>query len=330
MRRVKINKEIKGIFCGTIVLIVATILLSMLRAWTNIDDYTIKIIAAIIGFSFVIILLFFSVILIAKFICTNIWNMKSCGDKVFDELDDYNTRWGDSKEHYNDMINAINFYYKENGKIDTFVGNDLERLFNRLEFLKIQISTKEHMITCITSIGLSFLATMIWEVFVTPQGNNIVTFISIIFTLIIAILFRYDGNINVGSNEVYNYEMQLLNNKISRAESQLLIDFESEEFLLTKKNALVAMINKCSYTIGKKQKAIIEDIKALEKVNLYVKDISEYRISRCTIGKREGYFVFTANNELVNDQYRILYKILRKHELVEKIDSCEAKLENNK
>lgn len=60
------------------------------------------------------------VAIIVKYFADGIANIRSSGDSVFPELDNYHRNWGESKEHYNDMINVIHFYYEE-GKVDNCI-----------------------------------------------------------------------------------------------------------------------------------------------------------------------------------------------------------------
>lgn len=264
---------------------------------------------------------------IVKYFINCFKNIHSCGDPFFDELDDYNRHWGETKEHYQDMINAINFYYKESGKVDTVVGKDLKRLFNRLEYLNRALSTKEHLNTCILSVGLSVCATIFFECSFGEFQNHIWYDILFVFLFLGTVISRYSTLFKGDSNQVYEYELELLKQKIDNAEKEILIDYKREDILLTKRNVLNSLIDKCSSAHGKKREDIVNDIREIEKLNLNIQDTSGLEEIRFKIGKtdREGVLFLDKNKKIINEQYNILYKILYKHELIYEMYNDEKK-----
>lgn len=138
------------------------------------------------------------------------------------------------------------------------------------------------------------------------------------------VLIKYSEMFNEGSNQIYQYELKLLNEKIENAENSLLIKYKKEDMMLTKQNVLNTLMDKCKVLFGKKYDDITNDIRIIEQINLNVEEGVDYKEIKFLIGKtkREG-ILYLDNNKLINEDYEILYKILRKYDLIYKIESIE-------
>lgn len=250
---------------------------------------------------------------IIKYFAKCIKNIRHCGDPLFGELDLYGQHWRVTKEYYNNKINAIYFYYKKGGKVDTIVGNDLKRLYNRLDFLKRKLNTREHVLTCIISVGLSVCATLFLKYAFENQMWCMWIFVVLFLVLI---LFRYFDPYS-GDEQIYEYELKLLKEKIDCAEKEILINYQKEIFLLTKQNVLNELINKCSRTYGKDRESIEKDIEIIESINLNISNPYDFKEIQFTIGKKggRGALLLDKNDHLANEQYEKLYKILDKHDI---------------
>lgn len=103
------------------------------------------------------------------------------------------------------------------------VGNDLKRLYNRYDFLKVQLGSKDFVLTCFTSVSLSIFSTLVCsyvdETKETPWFYSF--FLAILFVAIMISKNYFRGE----SDRIYEYELKLLNAKIKRAEkpSRLII-----------------------------------------------------------------------------------------------------------
>lgn len=278
--------------------------------------------ATIFLFLFLVPIIVWVGVNIIKYFINSINNIHFCGDKLFEELDSYGIHWGESKEHYQDMINVINFYYKEGGKVDTIVGNDLKRLYNRLEFLKRELSTKEHLITCVVSFGLSICATIFLDSTSEKDINQTWYMILFCFLFLAIVLVRYFGMFHEGSNQISEYELKLLKRKIAKAEEEVSEVYAREDILLTKQNVLNELMDRCVHAYGKKKEEIEKDIRAIEKLNLNIRDTYSLNEQLFQIGKKKRMIVMfmDKNDNWVNKQYEILYEVLRKYDLVSEKD----------
>ena len=95
--------------------------------------------------------------------------------------------------------------------------------------------------------------------------------------------------------------------------------------MLTKQNVLNTLMDKCKVLFGKKYDDITNDIRIIEQINLNVEEGVDYKEIKFLIGKtkREGILYLDNNNKLINEDYETLYKILRKYDLIYKIESVE-------
>lgn len=285
---------------------------------------TVKIATAIFLVLIMVPLIIWVGIAIVKYFAGSIANIHSSGDSLFAELDNYHRHWGETKEHYNDMINVIHFYYKE-GKVDSVIGKDLCKLYKRKEFLERAIGTKEYLCMCLTSVGFSICATLFLEYM--RSGDTYPIWYGMLGVLLFfaVVLIKYSEMFNEGSNQIYQYELKLLNEKIEDAENSLLIKYKKEDMMLTKQNVLNTLMDKCKVLFGKKYDDITNDIRIIEQINLNVEEGVDYKEIKFLIGKtkREGILYLDNNNKLINEDYETLYKILRKYDLIYKIESVE-------
>ena len=124
----------------------------------------------------------------------------------------------------------------------------------------------------------------------------------------------------------YKYELDLLKKKIRDAEKEVSVDYKREDMMLTKQNVLLTLIDKCKFPFGKKYDEIVNDIRSVEQINLNVEEGADYKEIKFLIGKtkREGILYVDKNsNKFINDHYKKLYDILRKYDLIYKIESVE-------
>ncbi len=248
-----------------------------------------------------------------------------CGDDLFDELVFYRNHFGESTEHYADLINAIDFYYKKGGKVDTIVGCDLKRLYKRRDFLNTQLNMKEYSITCISSAGLSIVATLLINFIYNFTNSSLYgiiyqTFLFLfLFALFFAILLlkNYADPLDE-SDRPYAYELKLLDLKIKKAEKKKHIDYQREDFLMTKQVVLRCLIQKRWHIHGKKAVEIINDIRIIEKINLNLPDYESFNEIPFYLGKKHerGVLFLDDKGHLANEQYEKLYQVLIKYGLI--------------
>lgn len=302
-------------------LIVYLVVLLVIGSTDIITEDMEMLLASIYILLMVVTILAFGGIQVAKFFIDAVRNMRSCGDLLFDELDEYKQHCGESKEHYQDVIQAISFYYLPDGYVDTIVGNDLMRLFNRAEFLRREIKTGEYLVTCITSVGLSVAASLLFAMELKNESAELLNMLIGLLVFFAMLLVPYNKIIKSDSNEIYNYELNLLEKKIAIAEEILCHPNINEEIIRTKKNVLNVLGDKYIVVFGRKNTELLDDIRCIEKLDLYVDNVDEYKKISFTIGKtkRTGILLFDEENHLINEQYKSLYHILQKYNLICKI-----------
>lgn len=258
-----------------------------------------------------------ALISVKDYFMRTIKSARSCGDILFDELDYYKNHWTESNEHYQTLINAINYYYKKDGKIDRVIGNDLKRLYNRLDFLKRGMKSNEYLFTCISSVGLSVFASLFMKTFAENIVTQIFCMIVVLVLWMAILLLNYDKSFKNENAPIYEYELKLLEEKIVAAEKSILVDYQCEDMMLTKQHVLSELIKKCGKAFGKKKKDIINDIKTVEKINLTVSDVSKYEKLTFFVGKKKQcVLLLDKNNKFATEQYRLLYLILRKYNMI--------------
>jgi len=323
------GKRVKGyIFYGVFLCAYFIVLLVLrhLAVKEIVDSEIVRWGATIFLICFVTPIIVWFSIGIIKYFKSCVRNIRSCGDELFDELDYYNAHWGETKEYFRNVMNAIAFYYKEGGKVDTVVGNDLKRLYGRLEFLERHLDTKEYLITCGVSVALSICATIICEtMFGVGELSSLYGILPVVLFLG-AILFRFYGYFNEASNQIYKYEIKLLEPKIQKAETEVRINYQREDILLTKQNLLSILMKKATSAVGKRCETIVSDIRVVEKLELNIEDESSFKEFKFKMGKtdKEG-VIFFDGKKIVNEQYEILYRILRKYDLIYEVnmENCD-------
>ena len=91
-------------------------------------------------------------------------NIKKCDDELFKKIDQYKKCWGEDKHYYIKQIQIINLYYEKGGKVDELVKNkEIERLYARADFLLIQNSLFDNLITCFYSLVISVIASFVCQ-----------------------------------------------------------------------------------------------------------------------------------------------------------------------
>lgn len=311
-----------GIFYGVV------LVLAFFAGMGRISREIVQVLLLVLLLLFAIGILCFGGIEVIKYYIKSMRNIKSCGDPLFDDLDDFKLHCGESKEHYQDMINAIDFFYAEGGKVDNSIGNDLKRLYSRLEFLKKGIAVNDHIITCITSLGLSISATMIFEAAFGTIENDVLYILTLLLGLLLfsfVFLYPYSNSCKGGERQVHMHEIEQLQRKISKAEKENIIENRDEDVMFSRRNILNALNEMYMRVLKKRREEIFGDIKIIEKLNLYVENISECRKECFVIGKtkRRGVLIFDKNDNLVSSDYYILYNILRKYKLIYEIECIE-------
>ena len=321
-----ITGSILGIMCVISVLFVLNVNMFPLEM--------VKSIRAILSY----ILLLIAVAMIVFFVICGIFtvkqgirNINNCDDELFRKIDQYKKCWNEDKHYYIKQIQIINLFYKKRGRVDELVKNkEIERLYARADFLLIQNSLFDNLITCFYSLVISVIATFVCQMIECKSVLlMIVWLVTILFSFFGIILSRYAKKGQAGSYRYYidEYERELLLKKIMVLEKALTITDGDEQILETQQIVIDELIRIREKEKNKKQKEKLEnDIKQVQKLDLYIGDYNTCYIQKIYINEAVGYLVYDRkkgkeNNyigelNLINQEYAILYKILNKHELI--------------
>ena len=185
-------------------------------------------------------------------------NIKKCDDELFKKIDQYKKCWGEDKHYYIKQIQIINLYYEKGGKVDELVKNkEIERLYARADFLLIQNSLFDNLITCFYSLVISVIASFVCQMM---ECENVwltfVWMVTILLSFFGIILSRYAEKGQAGSYRYYidEYERDLLLQKITDLEKELTITGDDEQILETKQIVINELIRIRQKKKLKKQK----------------------------------------------------------------------------
>lgn len=295
-----------------------------------------EIITVIRDVSIILIILTIVVCIVSRVIYSikqGIWNITDCKDDLFRKIDQHKRNLRGDKA-YIKLIQIINLYYEEGGKVDELVkNNEIERLFARADFLLHQKSLSDDFKTYYISFGLSVFA--LFFTGIAECENVVVTFVwmvVIIFSFLALFISKYTTNDQVEVCRAYidEYERKLLLRKIKKLEQKLIIADDDEPFLEMKQIVINELIRIKKNRRGKKQKNKLEDdIRMVGQLDLCIDDYGKCHIEKIHINGMTGYLVYDQekgkeNNykgevNLINQDYSILYQILNKHDLIQPI-----------
>lgn len=261
----------------------------------------------------------------------SIHNIKKCDDEVFRKIDQYKKCWGEDKHYYIKQIQIINLYYEDGGKVDELVKNkELDRLYARADFLLIQNSLFNNLITCFYSLAISVIASFICQMM---ECESVLLMFAWVATILLSFfgitLSRYAEKGQAGSYRYYinEYERDLLIQKINVLEKELTITCNDEQILETKQAAINELIRIKQKKKFKKHKEQLEiDLKQVGQLDLCMGDYSKCYIQKIYINGTVGCLVYDRekgkeNNyigerNLINQEHSILYQILNRYELI--------------
>jgi hypothetical protein len=260
-----------------------------------------------------------------------IHHIKKCDDELFGKIDQYKRCWGENQHYYIKQIQIINLYYGEGGKVDELVKNkEIERLYARADFLLIQNSLFDNLITCFYSLVISVVASFVCQMM--ESESVLLMFVWMVIILLSffgIILSRYAEKGQAGSYRYYidEYERGLLLQKITDLEKKLTITADDEQILETKQVVINELIRMRQKNKLKKQKEKLEsDIKQVGQLDLCLGDYSKCYIQKIYVNGTTACLVYDRekgkeNNyigelNLMNQEYAILYRIMNSYELI--------------
>ena len=243
-------------------------------------------------------------------------NVNYCDDELFAEIDKYTYCYKESNLYYINLIRIINLYYREGGPIDKLEKeNQLEKLLLRNDFLHKQKNLFEDVINLFNSFAISIIVALLGEEL--TDGSGLVKLVAMIFIIgsffvIVFAKYVYRGQGGICLNQVYEYEISKLEEKISKLENKLIISNDNEKYIYTQYVALKELVSKKNKDRKyKKNKAILED----KAENIYDRKLY--------VNEKEIYLAYKKNNEecmeetLANEEFEKLYKILSKYKMID-------------
>lgn len=324
-------KVIYWIVVGIVIVLFYVPAFSVVLMNPNLSELGLAICRLFVSIGSIIWLLATILVGFISLITRSVHNIKKCDDEIFEEIDKYRRRWGERNDHYIMYIQKINFLYRENGEVEKLVLNkEIDRLYKRYDFLDVQNNLYEVLMTAMSSMGISVLASILCTI--TQDENEFVIGVVLVLTVLsffVIILYRYNEKGQMGSFDhcIYEYEKKLLMEKIEKLERSLTVDEEEIDILETKHIIINALIDKISKKKSKKNKKQMEvDIETVEALNLYVKDYNKYVKQEITVNGKTCYLLYekqvekdenkTSVPEFANEAYKSLNEILKKYKLI--------------
>ena len=241
-------------------------------------------------------------------------NVNYCDDELFAEIDKYTYCYKESNLYYINLIRIINLYYREGGPIDKLEKENQKNLF-------------EDVINLFNSFAISIIVALLGEEL--TDGSGLVKLVAMIFIIgsffvIVFAKYVYRGQGGICLNQVYEYEISKLEEKISKLENKLIISNDNEKYIYTQYVALKELVSKKNKDRKyKKNKAILEDIDELSKIDLCMEKAENIYDRKLYVNEKEIYLAYKKNNEecmeetLANEEFEKLYKILSKYKMID-------------
>lgn len=264
-----------------------------------------------------------------------IHNVRQCDDELWKQIDAYKRRGNASNAYYNKIIRVLKFYYQKGGKVDQLVKNkEVDRLYLRFEFLNAQTMLDNDINGAELSLIISLVASFLYSIVDQNNANYLMTVIaSIIMPLFfvgIIFIFVISFYSQRGKNGSYDYminqfEMKLLSKKIKKLQKKLYVSLDNENALIKQQVVIDTLIDMRRKEKDDSKKKIIEnDIHIVESLRLEIMNKSECHVKKIKIGNKYIELFYQQGEEkndfdgekLINNQYEVLYKILKKYQLM--------------
>ena len=259
-------------------------------------------------------------------------NINECNDPLFKTIAKYRLYWKEEKGYYRRQLQIINLYYKEGGEVDKLVKNEeIERLYERYDFLKEKSAFFEYIVTCASSLIISVIASFVYSMI--SEEKNILVILGVIILVIMlfgsVLFFRYAERGQTGSYKymLYEYESKLLQQKIEKLSNKLVFSPENEKIIKMQNMVLKELIKiKDGEKDRKKKKVVEKDIVEISKLDLTNYDNYNCWEQQVYINGNKAYLVYNKEKEpkdndkgegdLINKEYVMLVNILNKYKLL--------------
>ena len=325
----RLDKLVIKIFVFDFVLgFVSYFLLYILKS--NFSSEHFQITEIILSWAIVIGLLGIPIAVIAKGIVSvklSFHNLRKCDDKVFENIDCYSVV---SQADYISKIGVINYYYQENGEVDRIIDNkEIERLYARRDFLSVRRNLFNDLTTYFYSLVISVIASFFCDLAGLRNSWQAVINIGIIvIAFFIVILLKYVKRGQDGSYayQVEEFELRLLESKITMLEDRIIISEDEEKVLKTRQLVINALQKYNLKTIPKKTKsAIKKDIETIRDLRLSLNGCTNYELREVVFGGFVGYVAYlkgdnVSDDSVANDDFYKLHRTICKYFLTEKVE----------
>ena len=225
-----------------------------------------------------------------------------CEDPLFKEIDEYKKCGYNNNSIYVDNIRIINWYYKENGKVDTDIieKRDLLRLYERKSFIINQLKSYDDIWSTIVAFSISFVFSS--KIIAETKGvlDGIISLLVVISVVLYLVFSKYDRNGMFRSLDsmIYEYELKLLERKIESLANSLQISDDGEKIIRTKKDLIIYLKSQINYVFpNKKTNKLNEDVGRIQNLDLYLKNYDEYVMTNIFIRNKMGAIVHNNTGE---------------------------------
>ena len=262
-------------------------------------------------------------------------NIGHCDEEMFQEIDYYGYSWKEGNSNYIRMIEIINLYYKENGKIDELIElNRIDKLYVRYDFLTKKVELGNEVYVYFNSLIISIIACVIYENIRAKYTIEVLISQVMVFILMLIVTCIKLGKKGHGGSFKYlvnKYELKLLEDKIEKVHKKLNITDEDVPLLRTKQNVIKSLIRKRIKSVNLKQKKCIDQsIMEIEKINLCLHDYSDCELQEISIDGEKGYLVYEAkgaiNNKFKTIDFKILSEELEKNNMLLRKNEFEREM----
>lgn len=247
-------------------------------------------------------------------------NLRKCDDKLFEDIDCYSVV---SRADYLSKIEIINYYYQENGEIDSLIRKqEIDRLYARKDFLSVRYNLFGDLTTYFYSFAISIIASALCNSAELQDGWQVaINTIIIIIGFFVVILLKYAKRGQDGSlaYQIEKFELRLLEEKIKTLENELIISADGKKIIRTRQYAISTLQKLKLKAIRKKTRATIQnDIERIRNLRLSLNGCTNFELREVAFGGHMGYIAYSTcdtvpDNTFLNHDFEILYSIIFKY-----------------
>lgn len=316
---------------GDVALLFGYIILAKLEKWGKICiavGYIIVVLYVVYLISLFLCIISYLIGLIRKAISIRY----KCEDSIFDKLDCYlKTRNSNSNKEF---IKILNYYYSEKGPVmkNIVYNNEIDRLYKRKDFLEKKINSWAKVVNCMLSSLLSIVLG-----YITSEQNdallnivnkgNMKLYISFWLVIFIGVILLFSnsmrGRLDSYSHYIYQYELQLLEQKIKQLEEKISFGdiedvhiYEMRQFILAflhnqfKRDFIGKKANQIQKEMKEIEDAKLENINQKNYVSIPFQDDDRLIYYSCT----EYVLAYRRRRMDVDDGPYVIYKYIKKYE----------------